>query len=242
MNRYSKKILCILPAFNEENKIGNVVRRILDTGIINQIIVVNDGSTDNTYNEALLAGAYVINNRINLGVGAAIRKGIQYGIKNNYDIGVIMGGDGQHESKELESIIAPLIYDNAQFVQGSRYTNGGSTINPPFFRDLLTRIYSIMFTFLSGNIVTDGSNGFRSFYLSIFKKYKINLNKSWLNSYQLEPYLLYKVTVMKNIKVVEVPITIYYQENVHEYSKMRPIYDWWNLLKPLIFLRIGIWT
>ena len=42
-------------------------------------------------------------------------------------------------------------------------------------------------------------------------------------------------------KVVEVPITIYYQDNVHEYSKMRPIYDWWKLLKPLIFLRIGIW-
>ena len=90
------KVICILPAYNEAGKIGDVVAKVCATGEVDQVVVVDDASGDGTSAEATAAGAVVIRHEINLGVGAAIRSGLGYGRERGFDIAVIMSGDDQH--------------------------------------------------------------------------------------------------------------------------------------------------
>ena len=238
--RYKLKTLCILPAFNEEGKIGNVVKKVQAVGIVDEIVVADDCSTDNTKSEAETLGATVIRHDINMGVGAGIRSGIKYGIKNGFDCCVILSGDDQHEPKELPIVLEKLKENKSNFIQGSRRLKGGDAVNPPLFREITTRLFSIVMTIFTGHRITDGTNGFRAFYLSIFEDSSFNLDQEWLNTYELEPYLLYKAVISKNINVIEIPITVYYRGEKKTYSKMRPFRDWWRLSRPLFFLRFGI--
>ncbi|MDF1545215.1 MAG: glycosyltransferase family 2 protein [bacterium] len=234
------KTICILPAYNEEGKIGRVIRKIQAVGIVDEIVVADDCSSDNTSREATEFGATVIRHETNLGVGAGIRSGIKYGIEQGYDIGVVMSGDDQHEPKELPQVLDRLKEKKENFVQGSRRLTGGDAVSPPLFREVTTRLYSLAFTVFTFKRITDCTNGFRAFYLSMFADPKINLDQEWLNTYELEPYLLYKAATSGKYNVVEVPITVYYRGETKQYSKMKPFRDWWRLVRPLIFLRFGI--
>ncbi|MFQ5498390.1 MAG: glycosyltransferase family 2 protein [Candidatus Zixiibacteriota bacterium] len=239
MNKH-RRVLCILPAYNEQGKIGRVVDKVLATGQVEQVVVVDDCSTDSTSQEATDNGAYVITHRQNMGVGAAIRTGIDFGRDNGFDVAVIMSGDDQHEPEELAFVLGKLFEAPGNFVQGSRRMRGGETVDAPLFRTITTRIHSLCFSILTGQHITDSTNGFRAFYLSIFDDDGIDLDQEWLNTYELEPYLLYKAVTSTKIDVVEVPITIYYRGATREFSKMKPVRDWWRLVKPLVFLKLGL--
>ena len=239
-NKHPLKVLCILPAYNEEGKIGRVVNKVKATGQVDLIVAVDDCSSDNTGREAAEAGAHVIRHETNKGVGAGIRTGLEYGREQGFDIAVIMSGDDQHEPKELEQVLRPLRLKEADFVQGSRRLKGGKAVNPPLFREISTRVFSVAFTLATGKRITDGTNGFRAFFLSILDDNAINLNQTWLNTYELEPYLLYRVVRSKDYRVVEVPITVYYHGQTKQYTKMKPFRDWWRLVRPLVFLRLGL--
>jgi dolichol-phosphate mannosyltransferase len=218
------RILCILPAFNEAGKIGRVISKVSETQLVDDILVVDDCSTDATGEEARNLGAKVLRHDANAGVGAAIRSGLYYGRENDFDIAVIMSGDDQHVPSELPRVLDPLINSQCDFVQGSRRRRGGSTVNAPLFRELSTRLYSYCFTLFTFQHITDCSNGFRAFRLTMLN----------------ELYLLYKAVRSSNTKVIEVPITIHYHANTRDYSKMRPVRDWWRLVRPLFYLRFGI--
>ncbi len=234
------RTLCILPAYNEEGKIGRVVRKVASTGEVDAILVADDCSTDNTFDEAASAGAVVIRHERNLGVGAGIRSGLFYGRKHGFAIAVIMSGDDQHEPKELPDVLGPLRRGEADFVQGSRRLKGGQAVNPPLFREITTRLFSAAFTLATFHRITDGTNGFRAFFLSLLDDPSINLDQPWLNTYELEPYLLYKAVRSPDIRVVEAPITVYYHGATRQYSKMKPFRDWWRLARPLVYLRLGL--
>ncbi|MEZ5359108.1 MAG: glycosyltransferase family 2 protein [Candidatus Zixiibacteriota bacterium] len=234
------RVLCILPAYNEEGKIGRVVTKVKAVNQVDAIIVADDCSSDNTFNEATEAGAYVIRHEKNMGVGAGIRSGLHYGKENNFDIAVIMSGDDQHEPEELQSVLDPLRNNEADFIQGSRRLKGGKTVQAPLFREITTRLFSLFFTLLTFKRITDGTNGFRAFFLSILNDDAINLDQDWLNTYELEPYLLYKVVTSPKYRVVEKPITIYYRGETKQYSKMKPFRDWWRIARPMIFLALRI--
>ncbi|MBU8933840.1 MAG: glycosyltransferase family 2 protein [candidate division Zixibacteria bacterium] len=239
MNR-APQILCILPAYNEQGKVGKVVTKVTATNEVDRIVVVDDCSTDNTQQEASEAGATVIRHEVNQGVGAGIRTGLTYGRENGFDIAVIMSGDDQHEATELPAVLAPLRNGEADFVQGSRRLKEGKTVNAPLFREITTRLYSLVFTVFTGHRITDGTNGFRAFFLSILDNDAINLDQDWLNTYELEPYLLWRAVKSSEVRVVEAPVTVYYRGETKQYSKMRPFRDWWRLARPLVFLRLGL--
>lgn len=232
--------MCILPAWNEQGKIGNVVRKVLAVEEVEAVLVVDDCSNDGTGQEALDNGALLVRHDVNKGVGAGIRTGLNYAREHDFDIAVIMSGDDQHEPRELPVVLGPLRDGSADFVQGSRRLRGGKTVNGPLFREITTRVFSLIFTIFTARRITDGTNGFRAFFLSVLDDESIDLDQDWLDTYELEPYLLYKAVRMKHCTVVEVPITIYYRGEVKQYSKMRPIRDWWRLIRPLVFLRFGL--
>lgn len=234
------KIYAVLPAYNETGKIGKVVEKIKPVSMIDQIIVVDDCSSDGTKEEAESAGAVVVRHEVNRGVGAAIRSGIMYGIENSFDICVILSGDDQHEPKEIPRVVGPIAEGQYDFIQGSRRLPEGRVFNDRPFRKITTQLYSILFSFLTMTSITDATNGFRAFRLSIFNRPEIDLNQHWLDRYELEPYILFKAVKCNEIKIKEVPITIYYHPDGRSYTKMKPFRDWWRLAKPMIYLGLGI--
>ncbi|MBA3051717.1 glycosyltransferase family 2 protein [bacterium] len=236
-----KKIIVILPAYNEQGKISNVVRKVktqIAAGIVDECLVVNDGSTDATAAEAEKEGATLISKE-NAGVGSAIRSGLGYASDKNYDIAVIMAGDDQDDPSEIRGVVSPIAEGNRDFVQGSRRIDGGRVVNMPLFRSVTTKIYSYIFKFTTGFPCTDGTNGFRAIKLSVLKNKKINLAQKWLDTYELEPYLFYKVVAL-GYNVSEAPVTKRYHKGIVGYTKMVPVKDWWNILKPLVYLKIGL--
>ncbi len=236
------KIIVILPAYNEEGKIGNTVKKVLNDppkGLVSTCLVVDDGSTDNTVLDAETNGALVLKKPRNEGVGSAIREGIAYAVKNAFDIIVVMAGDDQDVPAEIPAVVEPIISRGYDFVQGSRRLRGTRTVNMPLFRRVTTWVYSFIFKLVTGFPCTDGTNGFRAFKTSILNNPIINLNQEWLNTYELEPYLFFKI-IEAGGRVCEVQVTKHYHKKIIGYSKMVPLKDWWNILKPLIYLKIGI--
>ncbi len=240
MNR-KEKIIAIIPVLNEEGKIGTVVSRIKDEASvwIDEILVVDDGSTDKSNLEAKDKGASVVSHKKNMGAGAAIRTGIEYSLQNKYDIAVVMGGDNQDNPREISRLLYPVLHDHFDFVQGSRYMAGGERVNIPLFRWITTGFYSFLFKIIIRFPVSDGTNGFRAFRLSIFNDNRLNIRQAWLNHYELEPYIFYKA-IDCNFKVTEAPVTKSYPSDEIGYTKMIPILSWWSILRPIILLKLGV--
>lgn len=233
------KILAFMPAFNEKGKIGKAVSSI-PKDIVSEILVIDDGSTDVTAQEARDAGAKVISNEKSEGVGAVIRKAIKYGRDNGFSILVVMAGNSKDNGREIPRLTDPIIKDNYDFVQGSRFLNGGRYGTMPVYRLIATKfVHPSIFSFFTGKRITDSTNGFRAIRLSIFDDKRINIEQDWLDKYELEPYIFFKA-VRLEYKVTEAPVSKIYPPKKVGYTKMRPIIDWWLILKPVFLLGFGL--
>jgi dolichol-phosphate mannosyltransferase len=230
-------VAAVVPAWNETGKIGEVVRKV-PRHWAGTVVVVDDCSSDDTAGEARAAGAeVVVRHEHNRGVGAAIRTGLFEARRRGIEFVAILSGDDQHEPDELPRILVPLFAGEADLVQGSRWLPGGATPGIPTDRRWLTRLYPLLFRLASGFPVTDGTNGMRAFRLSLLDDPRIRLDQEWLDRYELEPYLLYQV-VRGRYRVQEAPVTVRYHGRGT--TKMRLFQDGWRILRPLVFLRLGM--
>jgi dolichol-phosphate mannosyltransferase len=234
------RVLCVAPAWNEGERISRVVRAV-PRDLVEAVLVIDDGSTDDTAELAEAAGAVVIRNKENCGVGAAIRSGIDYAIEHRYDIVVVVSGAGKTPPQQIPKLVEPILRGEAELVQGSRYMEGGEFLRMPLSRRLGTRAYTLLFSLLLGRQVTDASSGFRAIKVSLFEDERINLWQRWLDRYELEPYLLFKAIKLGH-KVLEVPVTIEYPPETDglKYTKMRVLIDWWKIFRPVLFLAMGL--
>ncbi len=232
-----RKVAVVVPAWNEAGKIGDVVRKV-PRRYAGTVIVVDDCSSDGTDTEARTAGAeLVIRHDVNRGVGAGIRTGLLEAKRRGFEIAAILSGDDQHEPDELPRILVPLFAGEADLVQGSRWLAGGATPGIPPDRRWLTQIYPWLFRLASGFPVTDGTNGMRAFRLSLLDDPRIQLSQDWLDRYELEPYLLMQA-VRARYRVREAPVTVRY--HARGTTKIRLFHDGWRLLRPLLYLRLGL--
>jgi dolichol-phosphate mannosyltransferase len=234
----SPLVAVVIPALNEAGKIGRVLDKFPKDGRF-EAIVVDDGSTDGTGDEARAHGAaLVIRHEQRGGVGNAIRDGWKAGIERGRPYLALLSGDDQHEPSELVGALDALLAADADYLQGSRWTSGGRVVGNTGGRGIGTRVYSIAFSILAGRRVTDATNGFRIFRTSILADKRIDMNQAWLDSYDLEPYVLFKA-IRGRYRVIEHPCTVIY--HAHEgYTKMRGIKDWWRLFRPAVLLRTGV--
>ena len=230
--------MAVLASFNEAGKVGNAVDKI-PRSLVDKVVVVDDGSTDGTGQEARSHGATVITHAENLGAGAGYRDGYFYGLEQGFDIVVELAGDDQDVPDEIPRLLDPIVEEDYDYVHGSRWLPGGRRINHPFHRTVSTRMYSVLMSCVTLRWVTDGTNGFRAFKPGILRDDRMDLRQTWLNKYELEPYLYYHVITL-GYRWKEVPVTKYYPPHDLGYTKMRPITSWWSILRPLVLLRLGL--
>ena len=235
----SAPLVCvIIPALNEAGKIGRVLDKIPRDGRF-EAIVVDDGSTDGTGDEARAHGAaVVVRHEVRGGVGAAIRDGWRCALERGRPYVALVSGDDQHEPAELAGALDALLEQKADYVQGSRWMPGGQVIGSTGGRGFGTRFYSVVFSILAFRRVTDATNGFRVFRSSILTDRRLDIGQAWLESYDLEPYVLYKV-IRCGYRVIEHPVTVRYHAT-EGFTKMRGIRDWWRLFRPALLLRAGV--
>ncbi|MDD2807032.1 MAG: glycosyltransferase family 2 protein [Patescibacteria group bacterium] len=221
------RIWVVIPAYNEASIIGRVIKD-LKAGVEN-IVVVNDGSTDDTAMAATASGAVVISHMINLGQGAALQTGIDFALKNEADIIITFDGDGQHQVGDIENVIKPLILGEVDVVLGSRFLVSSSQV--PTLRRLLLRFATLVTKIYTGLVVTDTHNGFRAFSKYAAEKIEIRQNGMAHASEIIEQIK------RQNLKFKEVPITIRY--TAYSLAKGQHLGDSFKIFWDLIIGRIS---
>ncbi len=158
------EIIVIVPAYNEAGNIANVINDLKGTGLLLDILVVNDGSTDNTSQAAGDTGnALVIDLPKNLGIGGAVQSGFKYAKRNNYEIAVQFDGDGQHLATEIPKLLSVLKTRGADMVIGSRFLEKHKGFHSTFIRRIGIRIFQILNSLLINQKITDNTSGFRAY-------------------------------------------------------------------------------
>jgi glycosyltransferase involved in cell wall biosynthesis len=156
------RIAAIIPAYNEAENIGRVIREIKEHQPAIKIVVINDASTDST--EAIVRDSEetVLTLPHNLGIGGAVQTGLQYANDKGYDIAIQVDGDGQHIPAEIGKLIDSLVADKADVVIGSRFLGVGE-FKSSLSRRLGIRVIAFVNSLLTGARTTDNTSGFRAY-------------------------------------------------------------------------------
>ncbi len=233
--RQSKpKVAAAIPAFNEEQYIGTVVLKTRQ--YVDEIIVVDDGSTDQTANIARLAGATVIQHKHNQGYGATIKTLLAEAKKRDIGILVLLDGDAQHNPDEIPELIEP-ISEGFDLVIGSREQQKNDI---PGYRRIGQKVIARFSGILSGNNLSDSESGFR-----VFSRKAIDLLELKENGMAISAETISRATE-QGLKITERPISVRYTEDgstlnpvVHGLGVMGRIIVMISERRPLFFFGVG---
>ena len=232
------KVGVVIPAFNEarslERLLPNVPRDLVDL-----VVVVNDCSTDDTSATARKLGVTVIDRPVRGGPGPAIRDGLDLLKGQRFDLVAVMASNGKHDPAQLPDLIRPLDAENLDLVRGSRNLSGGGHVNIPWHRQVMIRLFTVLFSLLVGQKVTDATGGYQAYRLKILDDSRIEIHQPWLGRYEVETYLFAK-TLLCGYRWKEVPVHITYGQRGRPYTRARPIVDWWGYFRPVLLLRLGL--
>jgi glycosyltransferase involved in cell wall biosynthesis len=159
--RFRNEHLAVIPAYNEAATVADVVERVREQTPLFDVVVVNDGSTDDTAALAAAAGADVLELPFNLGIGGAVQAGFVYARENGYRYMTQVDGDGQHEPREISTLIEAMAADpSLDVVCGSRFLVPGEYL-PPVSRRTGIHLFAFLLSRIVGQPVTDPTSGFR---------------------------------------------------------------------------------
>jgi dolichol-phosphate mannosyltransferase len=183
---------------------------------------------------------HVISHKERKGVGHGIKEGFRFALNAGYDVAVLMAGNGKDDPEEIPRLLKPILNEGYDYVQGSRFLPGGKRVKNPFLRGVFSRLFPFLWTLATNTRCTDVTNGFRAYRLRILADKRINIWQSWLDGYELEYYIHYKVLTL-GYRTTEVPVSkVYPYRHKGGYSHISPFRDWWKIVGPLVYLRLGI--
>lgn len=204
----SKEVYIVIPAYNEQAVIRQVVNGLINFSY--QVVLVDDGSTENLYSLLKDLPIYFLRHEINLGQGAALQTGIEFALSKNAKYIATYDADGQHQVSDIEKLLLPLIDDEADITLGSRFLPGANH-NMPAGRRILLQIGRRLNYLLTGLLLTDAHNGLRA------------MNEKAASAIQITENRMAHATELltqikkKKLRYKEIPVSIQYTE----YSKQK---------------------
>ncbi len=154
--------LAIVPAYNESASVSRVVAELHEHAPSFDVVVIDDGSTDDTSARARAVGAEVVRHPFNLGIGGAVQTGYQYAAERGYDVAVQVDGDGQHDPRYLEAMLEHLhTSGEADMVCGTRFRGEAAGYDVPRARRAGIRVFRFLLSTMLGEKITDPTSGFR---------------------------------------------------------------------------------
>ncbi|MFC1873707.1 glycosyltransferase family 2 protein [Chloroflexota bacterium] len=228
------RVIAVIPAFNEERYIGTIVLKTRQYS--DEVVVVDDGSTDKTAEVAGLAGASVIRHEQNKGYGASIQALLADAREKHFDILVLLDGDFQHNPDEIPKLIAPVA-EGFDLVIGSREAQG---INIPRYRRFGQRIISVLSRILSGKKLYDSESGFR-----VFSRRAVEVLELKENGMAVSAETIARAAE-KGLKITESPISVVYTADgstlhplVHGFGVLGRIIAMISERRPLFFFGVS---
>jgi len=202
-----RDIYVVVPAYNEEKVIRDTLRKLKNEGYHN-IIVVDDGSKDNTYNIAKEEEVILCRHIINRGLGGALGTGIRCALEYNPKVIVTFDADGQHDPKDIEKVVKPILYEGYDMVVGSRLMDKEELKNMPMVKRIGNILLNFITYFLGGYLVTDSQSGLRAFSKRAAEVILSNLKS---NRYEISSEFII-IAKREKLKFKEVPIKTIYTE------------------------------
>lgn len=202
------KLVIFIPALNEADTIASVIKAVPDNipGIDETIVVViDDGSTDETNNNASNAGAVVVSHDRNLGLADAFRTGIRTCLELEATIAVSIDADLQFDPAEIRNLVTPILEDNADFVVGDRFTGTGRPRHMPLVKYLGNSLMTRAVNFLAHGHFSDVSSGYRAY----SREALLNINVQSSFTYTQESFI---ELAAKGLRIKQIPVTVKYYE------------------------------
>lgn len=221
------RVLVIIPAFNEERNLPALLTRLRAFHPLEDVCVVDDGSSDGTFDVARRAGAVALRSPLNLGIGGAVQTGYLWASRNDYDAAVQIDGDGQHDPEYLAAVLEPLRSGKADVVVGSRFLGAGG-FQSTLVRRAGIRYLTHLIRFRCGTVVTDPTSGFRA-----AGRKAISLYAQRYPSDYPEPEAI-ALARRSGLVVQEVPVRM--QERVHGESSINA----WKTLYYLVKVSLAL--
>lgn len=196
------KRIAVIPAYNTEQVVADVVSSVRP--LVDEVIVVDDGSRDATAARAAEAGARVAVHLINRGQGAALQTGMDLALQQGADIIVHFDSDGQHPAHQIPQLTAPIASGEADVVLGSRFLD--NTSNVPPIRRLVLKAGGVFTRIMSGLSITDPHSGFRALSRTAAQKIRLRQDRMAHASEFLQ------LLARHQLRYREIPVTIRYTE------------------------------
>ncbi|HEX2926650.1 MAG TPA: glycosyltransferase family 2 protein [Ruminiclostridium sp.] len=200
------KSLIIIPAYNEQDNILDVIDDIERNAAGCHYIVINDGSTDKTNRILMDNHISHLNLPVNIGIGGAVQTGYKYAFENGYDVVVQFDGDGQHKAAFIPQMISALEEGKSDIVIGSRFLNKKG-YQSTFVRRLGIKYFSFLIWLLSGIGITDSTSGFRACNRKVIELFSENYPQDYPEP---ESIMILK---RKSLKIKEVPVEMKKRSN-----------------------------
>lgn len=228
-----KKVLIIIPAYNESKNIEKVVDNLVENYPQYDYIVINDCSTDNT-EEILKKRKYnYVSLPVNLGIGGGVQSGYIYAAQNDYDIAIQMDGDGQHNPAFIEQLIAPIVSGDADITIGSRFIDKKG-FQTSFLRRFGNRFISLVIKLCCGVNATDTTSGFRASGKKASEFFSLNYAQDYP-----EPEAIVSAA-LNGFKMQDVPVEMNERMGgVSSINAKRSVYYMIKVSLALIICRIG---
>ncbi|HLD88586.1 MAG TPA: glycosyltransferase family 2 protein [Candidatus Nanoarchaeia archaeon] len=220
------KVIIVIPAYNEEKKISSVINRLKNEGY-DRIIVVDDGSSDRTYEMAKNEKVIVLRHIINRGLGGALNTGITAALEEGADIIITFDADGQHHPSDIKKLIKPILSGNADTVIGSRLLNPKGM---PFTRRIGNWFFNVI-TYLFFRVwTTDSQSGLRAFSRKAARRINIRTNRMEVSSE------IIKEIGANKLRFCEVPVKTIYTK--YSLRKGQSILNGFRILGKLIIRKL----
>ncbi len=216
------KICLLLPAYNESKTIGQIIQETSE--FISEVVVIDDGSSDETAEIASACGVVCLENVTNCGKGNALKKGFAYAIENGYELVFTMDSDGQHNAADIPRFLAHFDNTHPDILIGARTTENSRT-SMPFHRWVNNRLISYVGSKLCRQSVPDFQSGYRLIQADVLRQVRLETER-----YETESELLIKAGRL-GFRIESLPIQTRYSDEV---SHIKPLREMWLFTRLLL--------